>query len=238
MRRFRYMLLTLFALMLWSVAEAQQTISDELIYDRVSEYVEADLNSENNSALVSKELSTIPYKHDIRITYGAPGLISWLMLVPTFGNHDYYYSFPDVIDDLRKNDGPHYVVATLGLSYSQQLKPWFSLGCKTTFAAFFCKTYDTMTGQKLYRDDAYNVSAMLDCRFSWLRREKVTMYSSAALGVMAHIERANGGYIPMADFALVGVSFGRSLYGFVEVGIGVGGSVRAGLGYRFNGKKR
>jgi hypothetical protein len=31
---------------------------------------------------------------------------------------------------------------------------------------------------------------------------------------------------------------GRSFYGFVEIGAGIGGSVRGGIGVRFNDKKK
>ena len=41
----------------------------------------------------------------------------------------------------------------------------------------------------------------------------------------------------MADVALAGLKVGRGFYGFIEVGAGVGGSVRGGFGFRFNTKK-
>ena len=61
--------------------------------------------------------------------------------------------------------------------------------------------------------------------------------SSEAFGVMTHIAPKKVEYTPMFDVALIGVTFGRSLYGFVEVGGLVGGSARAGIGYRFGTKK-
>jgi hypothetical protein len=42
----------------------------------------------------------------------------------------------------------------------------------------------------------------------------------------------------MGDVALLGLKVGRSFYGFLEIGAGVGGSVRGGFGVRFNDKKK
>lgn len=238
MRIYRHIVATLLIISVYSVAEAQEVVTDELIYNRVTGFME--VQSKSSEGLVPKvdDSQMIAFKHDVRLNYGAPGLISWLMLDT---NYTHYYEadrrFPNQISDLRVKDGPTYVLATLGLSYSQQLRPWFALGCKTTFAAKWQRCYDLFTGEKLYNNNVYNISAMVDCRFNWLRRERVGMYSSVAVGAMAHLDRADGLLVPMFDFALIGVTFGRTLYGFVEVGVGVGGSVRAGLGYRFNCKK-
>lgn len=238
MRTYKYIVAMLLALTVCGVAEAQEMVTDELIYNRVTGFMEA--QSTNPEGVVSEVDSSqvVAFKHDVRLSYGAPGLISWLMLDTNYNHYDEAVRrFPNQISDIRVKDGPTYALATLGLSYSKQLRPWFALGCKTTFAAMWQRTYDTFTGEKLYNNNVYNISAMVDCRFNWLRRERVGMYSSVAVGAMAHLDRADGLLVPMFDFALIGVTFGRTLYGFVEVGVGVGGSVRAGLGYRFNSKK-
>lgn len=234
MNIYRNIVVVLLALLVWGVADAQEMITDELIYNRVTGYMEARTQSAEDVAIECPQ--SVGFKHDVRLMYGAPGLISWLMIDPVIYG-DYEVTFPREISNMCIKYGPTYALATLGFSYSQQLRPWFALGCKTTFAAKWQRVYDTFTGNKLYNNNVYNISAMVDCRFNWLRRERVGMYSSVAVGAMAHLDRAEGMLVPMFDCAFVGVTFGRTFYGFVEVGMGVGGSVRAGLGYRFNCKK-
>ena len=229
------MALTLFAV---CSAQAQEVVTDQLIYNRVTGFMERS-DSVAESVVTSKNIQDIRYKHDLRITYGAPGFLSWYFLDELgFGcgcdvGPDFIYD----TQELRTKYGPRYILSTLGLSYSQQLRPWLALGAKTTFAGTWQNVYDTYTNEKLYHNRMFNITAMLDARFSYLRREKVELYSAISAGLVCHLERAGGGLGPMLDAVLFGVSFGRSFYGFVEVGAGLGGSARAGLGYRFNSKK-
>ena len=237
MRAYKYIVSLVTALAICSVVEAQDVVNEATIQDRVTSVMEAEGSNPQVIATLPKNIQSIRYEHDIRITYGAIGLVSWLLLSPDFGYNYEPLECPAMIDELRTKSSPRYTISTFGLSYLKQYKPWLALGCKTTFACEWQKVYDTLTEKHLYNNSCYNTSVMLDARFSWLRREKVEMYSSFALGILAHIERANSGLVPMVDATLVGVSVGRSLYGFAEIGAGIGGSVRVGLGYRFNGKK-
>lgn len=222
-----------------TTATAQEVVTDQLIYDRVTGYMANPESVEQGAIKSSKNLQTIRWEHDITLWYGAPGLVSELLLdkvVFGCGCDIGPLPFPNELQELRTYTGPMYQLSTLGLSYSKQVKPWLGVGAKATFAAIWQKEYDTYTNAPLYNYDTYNIAALLDFRFSWLRREKVEMYSSIGIGLMAHIERANGGLTPMADVALIGLKIGKRFYGFVEVGAGVGGSARGGFGIRFNSK--
>ena len=219
-------------------AQAQEVVDDTLIYNRVTGFMEATENLDDNK-VTSKNIQDIRFKHDLRITYGAPGFLSWYFLdeIGIGCGCDVGPNFIYDTQELRTKYGPRYILSTVGLSYSQQLRPWLALGAKTTFACTWQNVYDTYTNQKLYHNRMFNITAMLHARFSYLRREKVELYSAISAGLVCHLERANGGLGPMLDAVLFGVSFGRSFYGFVEVGAGIGGSARAGIGYRFNSKK-
>lgn len=239
MRRYRFLALLLATLVV-GTAHAQEVVSDQLIYNRVTGFMETNGHSEEYIVTPSKNIQTVRFEHDIRLSYGAPGLISMALLDRLsfgcgcdIGPQD----LPSQIKNLRTYDGPRYMLANIGLIYSKQLRPWFALGAKGTFAATWQNTYDIFTNEKLYDNNCYLTSIMLESRFSWLRREKVELYSSIALGIVARIERMNGGIAPIFDATLFGFSFGRALYGFVEIGGGIGGSARVGIGYRFNGKK-
>lgn len=219
-------------------AQAQEVVDDQLIYNRITGFMESGVDLETKE-VTSKNIQEIRYKHDLRLIYGAPGLVSWFFLDEVgFGcGCDVGPDFINDMTSLRTKYGPRYALSTLGVGYSQQVRPWLALGAKATFAGTWQNVYDTYTNEKLYHNRLFNLAAMFDTRFSYVRREKVELYSAVSAGLMWHIERANGGLTPMLDLTLFGVSFGRSLYGFVEVGAGVGGSARAGIGYRFNSKK-
>lgn len=236
-RLYRYIVACIAMLCALQQLSAQETvITDQLIYDRVSGYmVSGDVE-------LSQMTENIRWNNDITLWYGAPGFISEGLLGNLFYgimyDEDINMSVSERLNDLRINRGPRYKFSTIGLSYARQLRPWFSLGVKSTFAAIWEYKYDVFTNERLYDDNVYNISAMFDARFSWLRRHSVEMYSSVALGLCAHVERQFGGLWPMGDVALLGLKVGRSFYGFLEIGVGVGGSVRGGFGVRFNDKKK
>ena len=227
------------ALMLSTATMAQERVDEKLVYDRITGYMTTESEVEKLPVEPSKNIQDVRWEHDLSLWYGAPGLVSELLLGnQVFGDADYGpLAFGQSLHELRTYTGPIYQLTTLGLSYSKSLQPWLALGAKATFGAAWQNVYDTYTDELLYNNNVYNIAALFDVRFNWLRRTNVEMYSSVALGLLAHAERANGGIAPMADVAFVGIKVGRGFYGFVEVGAGVGGSVRGGLGFRFNTKK-
>jgi hypothetical protein len=66
-----------------------------------------------------------------------------------------------------------------------------------------------------------------------MRRKYVQLYSAVGAGVAARFDREVGVIIPMYDLTYFGIVVGKNLYGFAEVGAGVSGFARAGIGYRF-----
>lgn len=226
-------------MMLSTATMAQERVDEKLVYDRITGYMTTESEVEKLPVEPSKNIQDVRWEHDLSLWYGAPGLVSELLLGnQVFGDADYGpLAFGQSLHELRTYTGPVYQLTTLGLSYSKSLQPWLALGAKATFGAAWQNVYDTYTDELLYNNNVYNIAALFDVRFNWLRRTNVEMYSSVALGLLAHAERANGGIAPMADMAFVGIKVGRGFYGFVEVGAGVGGSVRGGLGFRFNTKK-
>lgn len=236
---YKYMVLVV-ALFTAGVATAQEIVDDRLIYDRITGYMATPDSAEQLSIKPSKNIQEIRWEHDLSIWYGAPGLVSEALIGQInwgCGCDVGPLPFDNGLMDRRTYTGPLYQLTTLGMSYSKQLKPWLGLGAKASFGATWQNEYDVYTRQPIYNYNTYNIAAMLDVRFSWLRRDKVEMYSSIAAGLMAHVERANGGLTPMADVAFVGLRVGKAFYGFVEIGAGIGGSARGGFGIRFNTKK-
>lgn len=234
---YKYMVLAV-ALMLSTATMAQERVDEKFVYDRITGYMTTESEVEKLPLKPSKNIQDVRWEHDLSLWYGAPGLVSELLLGnKVFDGVPVPPAFGQSLHELRTYTGPVYQLTTLGLSYSKRVNPWLALGAKATFGATWQNVYDTYTDELLYNNNVYNIAALFDVRFNWLRRTNVEMYSSVALGLFAHAERANGGIAPMADVAFVGIKVGRGFYGFVEVGAGVGGSVRGGLGFRFNTKK-
>lgn len=80
-------------------------------------------------------------------------------------------------------------------------------------------------------------------RFTWLNRRWVRMYTSLGLGatfatgVDYETERFNDDLFAF-QFTPIGISVGRSLFGFAEVGVGAQGALMMGVGYKFKPKNK
>lgn len=223
--------------LLSSVALSAQTISDELVYDRITGYMTQGSNIDTE-AKPSKNIQQIRWKHNIRIGYGAPSLTSWgfthdgLFGVCCDGgpiNHPLHQR----IRINRYYESAERYLHSLYAEYTTQINPWLAMGVKCTFAAKWLAEYDSHTHELFARHDAFDIAALYNLRFEWLRRESIQMYSTLGVGLAAHFERAEGRCIPMFDATFVGLSVGRSFYGFVELGGGISGSLRGGFGVRF-----
>ena len=232
---YRYMVCALL-IALPTTLSAQDVITDQLVYDRVSGYMTTEQQPQPITKQ-SKNYQDIRWQHNIRIGYGAPGIvqtifhdgISWSDYTPS--------SVSDRVHNSRYYWGPTYALQNLMVEYDTKLNSWLSIGFKGSFAATWQARRNAITNDIFYRDDYYSVGALLTVRFEWLRREWVQMYSAVGVGAAIHIERANGMLWPMGDITLWGMSVGKGFYGFIEIGEGISGSARAGIGFRFNSKR-
>ena len=88
-------------------AQAQEVVTDQLIYNRVTGYMESGENV-TESVVTSNNIQDIRYKHDLRITYGAPGFLSWYFLDEiSFGcGCDIGPDFIGDMNSLREKRGP------------------------------------------------------------------------------------------------------------------------------------
>ena len=177
-------------------------------------------------------------QHDIRVGIGSVSLFSMLMLdADFFGVVDVDYVEPSFRYQMKESNyykGAEYFTGVLSLSYAYQLRRWCQLGGTVNFAAVTRPYYYNITNKKAYDRNSYFASIMPTVRFTYLNREKVQLYSTVSLGVAVGIYEA----VPFYDFTLFGCSFGKSLFGFAEIGNGLGGWGRVGIGYRFGSTKK
>ena len=80
-------------------------------------------------------------------------------------------------------------------------------------------------------------SIMPAVKYNWLNRDRFSMYSKIALGVLIGIDSGADNDKTTAAFAwqasAVGAEFGNSFRGFLELGFGEQGILVAGLRYKF-----
>lgn len=217
-------ILTIIALTIATTVYGQVLTADEAYNHSRSTVIE-----HNNSA------TTQEWRHDIRIGVSTPGLLSIFFIGDT-KREDFSTLRPSASSALasaRYYRTPTYYFPGATLEYAQRLKPWLLVGAKTSFAMTWNSVRHVVTDEILYRDNSYAIGLIINVRFDWLRRDIVRLYSSIGGGLAVRISFHDGIIVPMYDATYFGVALGRSVYGFAEIGGGISGSLRAGLGVRF-----
>lgn len=141
---------------------------------------------------------------------------------------------------------------SINLSYTYRVAPWCELGGVFTYQGCFQPTFDGQSGKRVggQRLNTFYLSSTV--RFVWVRRDLVRMYSGLGFGLVrmdAMVDRAlgrgTGGIssefttLSVGELTLVGITVGRQLFGFAEVGVASRGYFTMGIGYRmFTPKQR
>lgn len=191
-----------------------------------------------DSTTVITIVRTVPEftpKHDIRVGVGTMSAVTSLLL-DDWGCCD--CALPhDFRSDMASTDiylTPRYFVGNYSLSYTYHDRRWLQYGGKVVFGASTRWRKDSFTGEKIDNLSYYSLSVMPSVRFNWFYRDAVQLYSTISVGVITDFDEV----YPWGDLTLVGCSFGRKFFGFAEVGMGMAGWLRAGVGYRFNAVKK
>lgn len=218
-------LITLIGIMLTATTLYGQRPTRDEAYDKSYAAV--------NKAQSSKEAQ--PWRHDIRVGVSSPGLLSTIFISSTLNepNASYNPSTSTALANERYYNTPTYYLPGATIEYGQRLKPWLMVGGKASFAMTWSSRRHVYTDEILYRDNCYAIGLLLNFRFDWLRRDVVRLYSSIGIGIASRIAFDNNLIVPMYDATYFGMSLGRSVYGFAEIGAGISGSLRAGIGVRF-----
>lgn len=135
---------------------------------------------------------------------------------------------------------------TLGAECGYWFKDWFYVGGTFVWTGGFSRKENYQHREVLgyYKYNSFTLMPMV--RFAWLRRGIVQLYSSLGLGLnLAHVEEPiesdlDNTYMEGViayDVTFFGISVGRNLFGYLDVGAGQRGAVSVGIGYRFNNKK-
>lgn len=194
----------------------------------------AALSAQEETARSRRQELFVP-QHELRLTAGAyPILPFWIDL-----GCDGELPFPN-----RTHRGPVYTGGAWSLSYDYRFRKWFDLGLTLGYYSEYSRSYSNRDASPVGRNRAHALTVMPAVRFTWMNRRWVRMYSSLGLGatfVFGHRDRNTDcfreGHAAF-QFTPVGISVGRSLFGFAEVGVGAQGTLMMGIGYKFKPKNR
>ncbi len=130
-----------------------------------------------------------------------------------------------------------YATPFLSVNYLYNINTHWALGAFFSHESATQSFYDNLSGDRVIKETLNYITPMFQVRAAWLNRPYVRMYTSWALG-MTMIPKtryaARTEILPAFQFNPIGISAGKKLFGFAEIGIGTnyfGGT--CGIGYRF-----
>ena len=182
---------------------------------------------------ITKVIPAWDKKHDLRFSVGTYSATASLF-TDGFMCCRIEQSFQESVLSNVSYKTPQRFWGAYSLSYAYHTRRWFEVGGTVTYAF--------TTQQRRYMEDdtlvekmnGHALSAMATFRFNYLYREKVSLYSAVSVGLAG----GTGMALPWMDATLFGCTFGKKLFGFAELGLGLGGWGRVGIGYRFDAKKK
>ena len=173
-------------------------------------------------------------KHDIRFSVGSYSLVASLFLDGVQYDDLYLGDLHSSVYSATTYTTPQRFWGVYTFSYAYQFRRWFAFGGMVSYGLVTQSRHDLESGAVVKRMDGHAVSVMPTCRFTYLNREKVQLYSAVSTGMIV----GTGAALPWMDLTLFGCSVGKNLFGFAEVGLGFSGWGRVGIGYRFDAKKK
>ena len=155
----------------------------------------------------------------------------------------YYYNYDAPYYDSNLFDpdykfGPKYTTGSITASYYYRFKSWFWLGANLSYTGFTQNYYDAFSKEKLGTNINHAITALPTVRFSYLNKQYVTLYSEVSLGLTYNFQKeynkvVESQFLPAWQTTFIGISAGKNVYGFAELGLGLRGIAIVGIGYRF-----
>ena len=198
--------------------------------------------------LAAAQKSSFTPEHEFRLGIGAYPLAESM---DYFFNFDEFYTKGDggynMYESGQYYQGASVFTGSISAGYTYNMLHWISVGATLTYAGDFQKRYDRITDQYIGVNRTNRLYLMPMVRFNYLNRPLVRLYSQVGVG-MSYVHtkqyfngkpRLTSDWGASAQVTLFGISVGKQLFGFAELlGTGVQGSLVAGIGYRFNAKKK
>ena len=193
---------------------------------------------DGDKTIITKVFPTRVDKHELRLGVGPLSFSTSVMMgsygMPIYGPTE-NKPFRDQINDADTYLTTARFIGTYTLNYAYHSRRWFQAGATVGMSPFIQSRRDSATNKKVKNENEYLFFVMPTLRFVYLYREKVQLYSALSLGLTY---ATDDGFNAWGDIALVGCSFGDKVFGFAELGLGLGGNARIGIGVRLESKKK
>lgn len=145
------------------------------------------------------------------------------------------FATPDAVAALKVRYSPRKTSGGITAAYYYRVAYALSVGVAFTYTGLYGDIFDARNGRKVSSNDMATISVAPALRLQWLNRPMVRCYSAIAIGSAVDITSIDDRcetYLGLSG-TIAGVSVGRRLYGFAEIGAGMQGIFSAGIGYRF-----
>ena len=173
----------------------------------------------------------LPFKYEARL--GWCGYPTGDDLNFASGHNPFYSSHP-IKDLFADYDGPTYMTGNIMAEMDFHFRKWFTLAVGVAANGIWKDKYDALTDKLKGRESGFTLTVLPQARFTWVSRDIVRLYSSVGLGLTGGSFDDRSETVIAAQAVPVGITVGKRLFGFAEVGIGtvyIGGMF--GIGYRF-----
>lgn len=163
-------------------------------------------------------------KHEISV--GVAPLPFWA----AFSGCD-YGSSDDILEEIYgKRDGETRFIPLFSFAYNRYYKKWFSLNTRVSLMNQYNYVYSGADSHVDHLEVFPGLNIMEMAQFTFLNKDDVRLYAAAGLGLTLF----DGTIIPDAQLTFFGVSLGKKVFGFAELGSGTEYLlVHGGIGYRF-----
>ena len=149
-------------------------------------------------------------------------------------NSSNYYRNTSIEDMFSDYEGDTYMTGNIMAAFDFRMKKWLTFSIGVAANGIWKDIYDFDTHEKVRRENGCVVKILPQFKFTWFNREALRLYSAYGLGLSVGSFDGNYEKNPTGQVVFLGVSVGRKLVGFAELGSGglyMGGMV--GVGYRF-----
>lgn len=178
-----------------------------------------------------------PYKYELRIGWGTYPEVD----VANFMDRSYYYAdtgfngnYPSLDSMYGEAEGACYMTGPITGEFSMHVNRWFTFSAIVSFNGMWGSSYSQIDGSVTSVKRGVSCVFLPQAKFYWSNKKNVRWYSAVGIGLQA------GGYdgtavcVPAGQVTLVGVTFGRKIFGFAEYTLGtMCMGAHAGIGYRF-----
>lgn len=126
--------------------------------------------------------------------------------------------------------GDEHYTPSVTVTYHYNSKKTFSFATTLSYCGSYSYVYTGINSSRDHLDTSTYLTILESVRLHYLNKEAVRLYSATGVGITLN----KGEVLPSLQVTVLGVSFGKRIFGFAEYGLGMGYDLlHGGIGYRF-----